>query len=260
MSSFRHGLRIQLRVMHALMLREMLTRYGRHNVGFLWLFIEPMMFTLAVVGLWTATGMHKGAGISIVAFGITGYSTIMLWRNMPGRAIGAIAPNASLLTHRPVKMFDVFTARILLEAVGATVSFAVLAFAAWMLGLMPAPEDILTVLWGWLLLAWFSFAVSLWIGAASERAAIVYKLWAPVSYILIPLSGALFLVQSLPPIGQEVVLLLPVVHCVEMIRDGYFGSMFKAQYDIAYVLVFNTVLTLFALAQVRDISLRGIEH
>ena len=116
-----------------------------------------MPLALAVVALWTATGMHKGAGISIVAFGITGYSTIMLWRNMPNRAIGAIEPNASLLTHRPVQMFDVFAARIVLEAVGATVSFAVLAFAAWMLEFMPAPENVLMVLSGWLLLAWYSF-------------------------------------------------------------------------------------------------------
>ena len=260
MSSFNQGLRIQLRVLHALMLREMLTRYGRHNVGFLWLFIEPMMFTFAVVALWTLAGMHKGVGVSVVAFGITGYSTIMLWRNMPGRAIGAIGPNTSLLTHRPVQMFDVFAARVLLEAVGATVSFVVLATAAWMLGLMPGPEDILTVLWGWLLLVWFSFAVSLWIGAASEKSSIVYKLWAPASYIFIPLSGAMFLVEALPQVAQEIVLLMPVVHCVEMIRDGYFGSLFKAHYDIAYVLVCNTVLTLFALAQVRDITRRGIEQ
>jgi len=259
MSTFRQGLRIQLRVLHALMLREMLTRYGRHNVGFLWLFLEPMMFTLAVVALWTAVGMHKGVGISIVAFGITGYSTIMLWRNMPGRAIGAIPPNASLLTHRPVQMFDVFAARILLEAIGATVSFAVLSFGAWMLGLMHGPEDVLKVLGGWLLLAWFSFAISLWLGAASELSSIVYKLWAPVSYIFIPLSGAVFLVEALPPVGQEVVLLMPVVHCVELIRDGYFGSLFHAYYSIGYVLVFNTVLTLFAMAQLRSLSRKGLQ-
>lgn len=260
MSSLRHGLRIQLRVLYALMLREMLTRYGRHNVGFLWLFIEPMMFTSAVVGLWSLMGQQKGAlGISIVAFGITGYSTIMLWRNMPGRAIGAIGPNASLLTHRPVQMLDVFTARILLEAMGATVSLVVLSGGAWMLDWMAGPEDLLKVLAGWFLLAWFAFAMSLWIGAASEKAPIVYKIWAPVSYIFIPLSGALYLVKSLPTAGQEVVLLLPVVHCVEMIRDGYFGSQFQAQYSVAYVVVFNTVLSLFALAQVRDISRRGIE-
>ena len=70
----------------------------------------------------------------------------------------------------------------------------------------------------------------------------------------------MFLVEALPQIAQEIVLLMPVVHCVELIRDGYFGSMFKAKYDIAYVLVFNTVVTLFALAQVRDITHRGIER
>jgi len=259
MSTFRQGLRIQLRVLHALMLREMLTRYGRHNLGFLWLFLEPMMFTFAVVALWAAMGRHIGSGISIIAFGITGYSTIMLWRNMPGRAIGAIGPNASLLTHRPVQMFDVFTARILLEAAGATVSFVVLSFAAWMLGLMHGPEDVLKVLGGWLLLTWFGFSLALWIGAASEKAAIVYKIWAPISYIFIPLSGALYLVEALPPAAQEVVLLLPVVHCVELLRDGYFGSYFRAYYNIGYVVVFNTVLTLLALAQVRDISRRGLQ-
>lgn len=259
MSSFNQGLRIQMRVLHAIMLREMLTRYGRHNIGFLWLFLEPMMFTFAVVAMWTAIGNDRGFGISIVAFGITGYSTIMLWRNMPGRAIGAIAPNASLLTHRPVQIFDVYIARTVLEALGATVSFVVLAFAAWMIGLMPGPEDVLTVLGGWLLLAWFAFAIAVLIGAASEKSPIVYKLWAPISYIFIPLSGALYLVEALPPAAQEIVLLMPVVHCVEMIRDGFFGSMFNAQYDIGFVLICNTFLTLFALAQVRDLTRRGIE-
>ena len=217
------------------------------------------MFTLAVVALWTATGMHRTAGISIVAFGITGYSSIMLWRNMPSRAIGAIAPNTSLLTHRPVQLFDVFAVRIVLEALGATVSFAVLSSGAWMLGLMHGPEDVLTVMGGWFLLVWFSFSISLLIGAASEKAAIVYKIWSPVSYIFIPLSGAVFLVETLPQVAQEIVLLMPVVHCVEMIRDGYFGSMFKARYSIGFVVVCNTVLTLFALAQVRDISRRGVD-
>jgi len=260
MSSFSQGLRIQRRVLYALMLREMLTRYGRHNIGFLWLFVEPMLFTTAVVLLWSSLGRDAVSGIPIVAFGITGYSTIMLWRNMPGRTIGAIGPNASLLTHRPVQMFDVFTSRTLLEGVGATVSFVVLSFAAWLLGLMPGPQDTLKVFGGWLLLAWFAFALALFIGAWSEKSSLVYKIWAPISYIMLPLSGALFLVEALPPAAQYWVLLLPMVHCVELIREGYFGNVFTAYHDIGYVATVNAVLTLLALAQVRDISRRGIEH
>ena len=36
-SSLRRSATIQLRVIHALVMREVLTRYGRHNIGFLWL-------------------------------------------------------------------------------------------------------------------------------------------------------------------------------------------------------------------------------
>jgi hypothetical protein len=40
------SLQTQLRVLYALLARELLTRYGRHNIGFVWLFAEPMLFTL----------------------------------------------------------------------------------------------------------------------------------------------------------------------------------------------------------------------
>ena len=69
----------------ALLMREVLTRYGRHNIGFLWLFVEPMMFTLGVAALWTAMKATHGSNLPIVAFAITGYSSVLLWRNMPGQ-------------------------------------------------------------------------------------------------------------------------------------------------------------------------------
>ena len=37
--SLLHSLRVQRRVIGALFMREALTRYGRHNIGFLWLFV-----------------------------------------------------------------------------------------------------------------------------------------------------------------------------------------------------------------------------
>ena len=49
--SLRDSLRVQGRVLVALLLREMLTRYGRHNIGFLWVFVEPMIFTLGACSL-----------------------------------------------------------------------------------------------------------------------------------------------------------------------------------------------------------------
>ena len=87
--SFRASLSVQSRILGSLLMREILTRYGRHNIGFLWLFAEPMMFTLGVTLLWTATKSVHGSDLPITAFALTGYSSVLLWRNMPGRCIGA---------------------------------------------------------------------------------------------------------------------------------------------------------------------------
>ena len=118
--------KIQSRVIWALLLREIITRYGRHNIGFLWLFVEPMLFTLGVTVLWTALKMNHVSSLPITAFAVTGYSTILLWRNMPGRLICSVEPNLALMYHRDVKVIDIYTARLMLEFMGATTSFIVL--------------------------------------------------------------------------------------------------------------------------------------
>src|SRR5688572_33156248 len=84
------GWTINRRVIGALLIREMLTRYGRNNIGFLWLFVEPMLFTLVLTAFWTATRSIHGSAIPIVAFALTGYLSLILWRNMPNRCIAAL--------------------------------------------------------------------------------------------------------------------------------------------------------------------------
>lgn len=252
--SLRHSWAIQRRVIGALLMREMLTRYGRHNIGFLWLFFEPMMFTLGVTALWTLAKATHGSNLPIVAFSLTGYSSVLLWRNMPARCIGAITPNLSLMYHRNVKVVDIFAARLLLEVAGATMSFVVLGIVFVAIGWLKPPEDILKVIDGWLLLAWFGASLAVFLGAVSERFEVIEKIWHPAAYLLFPLSGAAFIVDALPPQAREVILFLPMVHGVELLREGYFGTSFKAHYDVPYMVLWCTGLTLLGLAKTRDIG------
>ena len=245
---------IQRRVIWALVLREMLTRYGRHNIGFLWLFAEPMLFTLGVTALWTLSKSVHGSDLPIVAFAITGYSSVLLWRNMPARCINAVAPNSSLLYHRNVRPIDIYLARLILEAAGATMSFVFLVLFFTFIGWLELPQDALKVVAAWLMLAWFGAGLGLLLGALSESYESVEKLWHPASYILFPLSGAAFLVDALPQAAQKFVLLLPMVHGTEMLREGYFGSKITAHYDLGYMAILNIVLTLLGLAQTRRLS------
>src|SRR5438445_7785313 len=142
-------------------MREIVTRYGRDNLGFLWLFLEPMMFTLGVTGLWAGTGMRHGTSLPIVAFAVTGYSSVLLWRNCANRCSMAIPPNMGLLFHRNVRVLDLFITRILLEVAGATMSFFVLSTVWISLGWMEPQTDALKVLSAWGLLPRFGGCMAL---------------------------------------------------------------------------------------------------
>jgi ABC-type polysaccharide/polyol phosphate export permease len=125
-----------------------------------------------------------------------------------------------------------------------------------MLGLMEPPDDLLTVICGWLLLAWFGASLGLALGSASAYSELVNRFWHPVSYLLFPLSGAAFMVDYLPQAAQKAVLILPMVHGVELLRDGYFGDKVRTHYDIAYMAVICLVLNFIGLILARDAGRR----
>src|SRR5690606_15088725 len=118
----------------------------------------------------------------------TGYSTVLLWRNMPSRCVGAITPNLSLMYHRQVKVIDIFLARVILEGMGATISFVTLTIVFVAAGFMNPPEDITQVFAGWILIAWFGAGLGILAGALAEVSEFVEKLWHPLTYLLFPLS------------------------------------------------------------------------
>jgi len=255
-TSLLRSLTIQLRVIHALLMREIITRFGRENLGVLWFVGEPMLFTLGVATLWTLIRQHSESSIPIVAFAVTGYSSVLMWRNSANRSSSAIAQNTQLLFHRNVRVIDVLLTRILVEVCGATASFVALASLFTYVGWMPYPDDLLGVLLGWVMLAWFGASLALLIGAGTAFSDLVERLWHPLAYILFPISGAAFMVAWLPTGLQKVVLLLPMVHGIEMLREGYFGDVVQTHYSVAYMATCNLVMSLLGLYLLRQAGRR----
>ena len=255
-SSLSRSFAIQRRVIGALLMREVLTRFGRHNIGVLWLIVEPMLFTLGVAILWTVGNIHSLTNVPAIAFAITGYSSVLVWRNSANRCAKAIEPNLALMYHRNVKVMDIFVSRILLELVGATASLTILTLFFSFIGVMKWPRDISLILEGWLLLCWFATALGFTVGAISERSETFDRIWHVITYLLFPLSGAAFMVDWLPQGIQHLVLLLPMVHGVEIIRQGFFGDAGLTYGDPAFFAAVNLLLTLLGLALVRDAGRR----
>jgi len=79
-----------------------------------------------------------------------------------------------------------------------------------------------------------------------------------VTYFLFPLSGAAFIVDALPHTAQQIVLALPMVHCVELIREGFFGSAFRAHYSVPYVALFCMICMTLGLLNTLYVSRRVV--
>lgn len=251
MTSLSASFVIQRRVIWALLMREIITRYGRHNIGVLWLVAEPMVFTVGVATLWTAAGFGHGSAMPVAAFAITGYSSVLLWRNAVSKCNAAIQHNFNLLYHRNVRVMDVFATRIILEIGGTTASFVLLSALMIGTGFIPVPVDLLTAIFGWLLLAWFGAALATMVGAAASFSEIVDRIWHPVSYFMFPLSGAAFMVDWFAPPVRDVLLWLPMVHGVEMVRDGFYGHLMRTHYDPAFLAGTNLLLSMAGLLLLR---------
>jgi ABC-type polysaccharide/polyol phosphate export permease len=255
-AAFLRSLSQQRRVIWALLLRELITRFGRENLGVLWLVGEPMIFTLGVTTLWSTAGLSHTSAIPIVAFAVTGYSSVLMWRNSASHCCNAVEANKNLLHHRGVTVLDSLLARMTLEISGATCSFIVLSLFFIYIGWMAPPVDPLLVIGGWLMLAWFGASLALLIGAGVAYSPVVERLWWPFAYLLFPTSGAAFMVDWLPRKLQQLVLYLPMVHGVEMLRQGYFGNVVRTHYDIRYMAACCLVLSLSGFYVVRQASLR----
>jgi len=233
MLSFRESLGVQLRVIGALMMRELHTRYGRENIGFAWFIGEPIIFTFGVVVLWSQTRGTSEHGISVIAFVLTGYAPLTMWRHCFGQAISALKSNGSLLYHRQITFLDIILARSLIEIAGSILAFVIgiLIFAI-ILRIIDLPQgDFGLLICGWLLSAWYCVATAMLVASVTELSHLAEKLASVIGYINIPLCGAFWMVDWLPAWLHEYALLIPSVSAYEMIRAGYFASKVKSYYD-----------------------------
>lgn len=257
-TTFRQSLVIQGRVIGALLMREVITRYGRKNLGFLWLFIEPLVMTLLISLMWSFIRADKFSTLNIIAFMITGYPLAMMWRNASNRTIGAISGNLSLLYHRNVRVLDTIITRVILEVSGATIAQILIMAIFILIGWIDAPRDTFYMVMAWILMAFFALGLGLIICSIAQKFEMFGKLWGTLSFLMLPLSGAFFFVHNLPAQAQQYAKWVPMINGTEMFRHGYFGDSVPTYEHIGFLVVCDLAMILFGLIMVRNFS-KGIE-
>jgi capsular polysaccharide transport system permease protein len=251
-SDLRQSLAVQLRVIGALFMREIYTRFGRENLGFAWIIAEPLVFALPVLGMWSLIRGRIEHGVPVLALLWSGYLPLLLFRHIGGRMLLFVRVNAGLLYHRQVTILDLFIARALLEVLSniAAVIFSFLLLFA--LGVLDWPRDPPMFYIGYFYMIWWSVAVGLIIGGLSERSDLVEKIWMPISYMYMAVSGFFYLADWLPHSVRGWALLQPSLQSYEMLRAGLFGHTIRTYGDPVYVSFVCATLTLIGLVLINE--------
>jgi capsular polysaccharide transport system permease protein len=247
------GFRVQLRVTYALLLREMQTRFGRNQLGFVWLFLEPLLLAFAIAVIKTVALLgERYPGIPPFVFALVGYLPYFTFRAIVSRAPGTLRSNMTLLYHSQIKLLDVVLARHALEmaAVVTVMTLIVAGVAIW--ADLP-PNDIPMLMLALLFLVLYANGLGLLAAAASAASEIAERLIHPLVYLSLPLSGALFALHGMPAHIREILLWNPQVHIHEMVREGFFGHLLPSYFSIGYLAFWVAVVNLLGLAALRAV-------
>lgn len=226
---------VQMRVIGALIMRELHTRYGRENIGYLWLILEPALLASMIALIHSRAHRITGGDIEPVALSLIGYCNFMTFRSMINRAEGAIESSLPLLYHRTIKPWDILLARGVLEAAGTWMAFFVLIGLAVASGFSNPPVRPLLLLVGMVSMVFLSLGASFVICGITHENKALGRLVHPFTYVMMPLSGAFFSMEAIPGPIRDIFLWSPLPHVFELLRHGWFRASKDTYIDPLYL-------------------------
>lgn len=239
----RTSLQIQWAVIHALMVREMKTRFGAYRLGYAWALLEPLSQILFFSVMYAFGNRTLVGGLAVPVFLATGIAPFLYFKKVISQSLGAVAANQNLFLFRQVRVFDAFLVRFLLEMVTTFVVLLMLiAGAAW-LGFDVQLVNGLTFVQAYLLLSFFAFGLGLVFGVLNslypEAGKMIPMLLRPLMFV----SGTFFSINDMPRDIQEILVWNPLIHAFELMR-----SAFSTGYNTSLVsFEFLSVCTLSAM-------------
>ena len=246
----------QVSVIAALILRELHTRFGRDNIGYLWVFAEPMILASAVALIHAKSGGRYGGDMPPVPFTLVGYTVFILFRSVVLRAEGVVESNRPLLYHRMVTLSDMLIARALLEGASTVMALVLLMSGAIALGLASPPARPLALVGALALMLWFSFGLSALVCAGTYLSRAAGRILHPMIYLALPLSGAFYMLKWIPQPYRTMLAWSPLSQLFELVRYGQFNAADLRYVNFPYLVGWCLALTFLGLISIRTIRSR----
>lgn len=240
----RSPLQVTLAVWKALFLREALGRLFAARAAWFWILAEPVFHMSYMLVIFTVIRVRHVGGIETPIWLMTGLLAFLMFRQTGTQGANGISANRSLLIYRQVKPVDTVLVRSALEAVLLLCVMAIMMAGLWLLGWNALPAEPLTVFQAFFALWLLGLGYGLISSVMSE---LVPELDRILDFVMMPLyliSGVIFPLSAVPQPYRDWVMLNPVAHGVESVRQG-FSPFYHAVPELSQSYLWACVLVVF---------------
>lgn len=247
LGAFVAALKIQSRVIGALVLREMSVRYGRTSFGYLWALLEPVGYIAAFSAIFAFAHSTAPFGQSKPLFFALGVIPFRLFIALGNQLGGAFIANEALLGFPVVKKIDTIIARWILEVITSIAVMSIVIIALHFIDEIPWPNDPLRMGEGFIIIAGMGLGMGLINAVTISYVSSWQNIFRMIATPMLFVSGVFYTIESVPQAMRGIVLWNPVIHGVEIIRDGYYNNYRSAHIDTTYVMTVCVLLVMFGL-------------
>jgi capsular polysaccharide transport system permease protein len=219
----------RLRVLFALIVREMNAKFGRSVGGYLWAIAEPLGGIVLLAVAFSLALRLPPIGTSFLFFYATGIVPFTLYSKIANSAANAVRANRGLLSYSVVRPLDAVLAGALLELLTMSV-VALLLFTGIII-----IDDVAVNFEPIRVVNAFAMAGLLGLGIGTLNSVLFgffptwKNIWGVLTRPLFLISGIFFTFNSAPPALQEVLWFNPLIHVIGEMRSGFYGS-YQADY------------------------------
>jgi capsular polysaccharide transport system permease protein len=241
-----------LRTIVAMMLREMVTTYGRSPGGYLWAILEPVAAITLLSIAFSLAFAQPSLGNSFPLFYATAYLPYMLFHDVGNKVAASLTFSKPLMAYPAVTYVDALLARFILNTLTHIMIFALVMTTIVMTLDTQAVVDLPGVLNALAMAA----ALALGIGTLNCYLMLAFpaweRLWLILTRPLFILSGVFFLLEDVPPEFQTILWFNPLYHVTGAMRDAFYATYDATYVSPVYVYAVAAVTMVFGLMALRN--------
>ncbi len=232
------------RVIYALLLRELKTRFGEYRLGILWVFMGPLIQLSLFIVLLGYVYKRVMPNVDYMVFAASGISTWSMFKSVVTRGIASINANRALFAFRQVKPLDAFISRVFLEFLIYSAVYLVIVTTLAHLGHQFVFFKPLEFIICYICAFFIGSGVSLIIMSISITYKDVNKVIGVILWGGYFISGVIFPIKIIPAEYRVWLVWNPMLHIMELTRETLFPGFISSVGNF-YYLGISTIIIVF---------------